>query len=52
MRRTRMVCALVIATCALPASASAQAENQPPSVTAGRTPTGNVRVGVPISFTA
>jgi cytochrome c len=52
MRRTRMVCALVAATCALPASASAQADNQPPSVTAGRTPTGNVRVGVPISFTA
>jgi PKD repeat protein len=47
-----MVCALVAASCALPASASAQAENQPPSVTAGRTPTGNVRVGVPISFTA
>jgi len=52
MRRTRMVCALVAVTCALPASASAQAENQPPTVTAGRTPTGNVRVGVPISFTA
>jgi cytochrome c len=52
MRRTRMVCALVIASCALPASASAQAGNQSPTVTAGRTPTGNVRVGVPISFTA
>jgi len=52
MRRTRMVCALVAVTCALPASASAQTENQPPSVTAGRAPTGNVRVGVPISFTA
>jgi len=52
MRRTRVVLALVVVMGVCPSVAGAQAENQPPSVTAARTPTGNVRVGVPIAFTA
>ena len=51
MRRTRVVLTLLIAMGVCPSVAAAQAENQPPTVTASRTPTG-VRVGVPIAFTA
>jgi cytochrome c len=52
MRRTRIVFALFAAMAVWPSGAAAQDPNQPPSVTAARTPTGNVRVGVPINFTA
>jgi cytochrome c len=52
MRRIGVVCALIAALGVFPSAAAAQDANQSPSVTAARTPTGNVRVGVPISFTA
>lgn len=55
MRRTKDVLALVagVGIClSMAASAHAQATNAPPSVTASRNPTGNVRVFVPIAFTA
>jgi cytochrome c len=52
MRRTTVVLALFAAMGVCPSVAAAQAENQPPTVSAARTPTGNVRVGVPIAFTA
>jgi cytochrome c len=55
MRRTRVVLALVagMGLClSMAASAAAQATNQPPTVSASRNPAGNVRVGVPIAFTA
>jgi PKD repeat protein len=55
MRRTKDVLALVagVGVClSMAASAHAQATNGPPTVTASRNPTGNVRVGVPIAFTA
>ena len=56
MGRTKLALAAVAAaiavclTCVGPALA--QEPNQSPTVTASRTPTGNVRVGVPIAFTA
>jgi cytochrome c len=55
MRRTKVVLALVagVGLClSMAATAFAQATNQPPTVSASRNPTGNVRVGVPIAFTA
>jgi cytochrome c len=55
MRRTRVVLALFagVGLClSMAATASAQVTNQPPTVSAARNPTGNVRVGVPIAFTA
>ena len=55
MRRTKDVLALVagVGIClSMAATAHAQATNGPPSVSAARNPTGNVRVGVPIAFTA
>jgi cytochrome c len=55
MRRTKDVLALVagVGIClSMAASAYAQATNGPPTVTASRNPAGNVRVGVPIAFTA
>jgi cytochrome c len=55
MRRTRAVLALVagVGLClSMAATAFAQATNQPPTVSASRNPTGNVRVGVPIAFMA
>ena len=55
MRRTKVVLALVagVGLClSMAATASAQATNQPPTVSASRNPTGNVRVGNPIAFTA
>jgi cytochrome c len=55
MRRTKDVLALVagVGIClSVATSAHAQATNGPPTVTASRNPTGNVRVGVPIAFTA
>ena len=55
MRRTKDVLALVagVGIClSMAATAHAQATNGPPSVTASRNPAGQVRVGVPIAFTA
>jgi cytochrome c len=53
MGRTRMVLGLfLVMGMVFPSIAAAQAENQPPTVSAARNPTGNVRVGVPIQFTA
>ena len=55
MRRTKVVLALVagVGLClSMAATAFAQATNQPPTVSASRNPTGNVRVGNPIAFTA
>jgi cytochrome c len=55
MRRTKDVLALVagVGIClSMAATAHAQATNGPPTVTASRNPTGNVRVHVPIAFTA
>src|SRR5262245_33323020 len=54
MRRTSAIVALVagMGLCmSMAATAFAQA-NQPPTVSASRAPTGNVRVGNPIAFTA
>ena len=55
MRRIKEVLALVagLGVClSMAATAHAQTTNQPPTVSASRTPTGGVRVGVPIAFTA
>jgi len=55
MRRTKAGLALVgaVGLClSMATTALAQATNQPPSVSASRNPAGNVRVGVPIAFTA
>jgi cytochrome c len=55
MRRTKVGLALVgaVGLClSMATTALAQAENQSPTVSASRNPTGNVRVGVPIAFTA
>ena len=55
MRRAKVVLALVagLGLClSMATTAFAQATNQPPTVSASRNPTGNVRVGVPIAFTA
>jgi cytochrome c len=55
MRRTKVGLALVgaVGLClSMATTALAQAENQPPTVSAARDPAGNVRVGVPIAFTA
>jgi cytochrome c len=55
MGRTRALLALVagVGLClSMAATAFAQATNQPPTVSASRNPTGNVRVGNPIAFTA
>jgi PKD repeat protein len=43
---------LLVAALVLSGSATAYAQNANPTVTASRTPTGAVRVGVPIQFTA
>ena len=50
-RRALMGCFLVAALM-FSGAATAYAQNADPTVTASRTPTGNVRVGVPIQFTA
>jgi type 1 glutamine amidotransferase len=55
MRWTKVGLALVgaVGLClSMATTAAAQAENQPPTVSASRNPAGNVRVGVPIAFTA
>jgi cytochrome c len=55
MRRTKVGLALVgaLGLClSMATTAMAQATNQPPTVSASRNPAGNVRVGVPIAFTA